>query len=71
MDGFNLSRTVAPECFEDFIELVVPVLQERGAYKRAYRDGTLREKLFGHARLPDTHTAARFRSPASAESAAG
>ncbi|MEX3899148.1 LLM class flavin-dependent oxidoreductase [Paraburkholderia sp. BR10954] len=66
VDGFNLSRTVVPECFDDFIELVVPLLQERGAYKREYRDGTLREKLFGHARLPETHTAARFRSPACA-----
>ncbi|MBC8722162.1 LLM class flavin-dependent oxidoreductase [Paraburkholderia sp. 31.1] len=66
VDGFNLSRTVVPECFDDFIELVVPLLQERGAYKRAYRDGTLREKLFGHARLPESHTAARFRSPACA-----
>jgi hypothetical protein len=71
VDGFNLSRTVAPECFEDFIELVVPLLQERGAYKRAYRDGTLREKLFGHPRLPSTHTAARFRSPAFAGAAMG
>jgi hypothetical protein len=44
----------------------VPILQERGAYKRAYRDGTLRDKLFGHPRLPDSHTAARFRSPACA-----
>jgi FMN-dependent oxidoreductase (nitrilotriacetate monooxygenase family) len=68
VDGFNLSRTVAPECFEDFIELVVPLLQERGAYKRAYRDGTLREKLFGRARLPESHTAAQFRSPACAGS---
>jgi alkanesulfonate monooxygenase SsuD/methylene tetrahydromethanopterin reductase-like flavin-dependent oxidoreductase (luciferase family) len=66
IDGFNLSRTVVPECFDDFIELVVPLLQERGAYKHAYRDGTLREKLFGHARLPESHTAARFRSPACA-----
>src|ERR1700761_6781343 len=71
VDGFNLSRTVVPECFDDFIELVVPLLQERGAYKRAYRDGTLREKLFGHARLPDSHTAARFRSPACAAAPAG
>jgi len=63
VDGFNLSRTVAPECFEDFIELVVPILQERGAYKRAYREGSLREKLFGHARLPASHTAAQFRAP--------
>ncbi|MDE1184283.1 LLM class flavin-dependent oxidoreductase [Paraburkholderia sp.] len=61
VDGFNLSRTVAPECFEDFIAHVVPVLQERGAYKHAYRDGTLRDKLFGHPRLPSTHTAAQYR----------
>jgi FMN-dependent oxidoreductase (nitrilotriacetate monooxygenase family) len=66
VDGFNLSRTVAPECFEDFIELVVPILQERGAYKRAYREGSLREKLFGHARLPASHTAAQFRAPSCA-----
>jgi alkanesulfonate monooxygenase SsuD/methylene tetrahydromethanopterin reductase-like flavin-dependent oxidoreductase (luciferase family) len=63
VDGFNLSRTVMPECVEDFVELVVPVLQERGAYKRSYAPGTLREKLFGagRARLPDRHPAARHR----------
>ena len=47
VDGFNLSRTVTPECLEDFIALVVPRLQERGMYKREYRAGTYREKLFG------------------------
>jgi FMN-dependent oxidoreductase (nitrilotriacetate monooxygenase family) len=47
IDGFILSRTVTPECFEDFIEFVVPALQRRGAYKEAYAPGTLREKLFG------------------------
>ena len=52
VDGFNLSRTVVPECFDDFIEHVVPRLQERGAYKTAYTDGTLREKLFGRGLLP-------------------
>lgn len=62
VDGFNLSRTVAPECFEDFVGLVIPILQERGAYKTAYREGSLREKLFGGARLPARHPAARFRS---------
>jgi hypothetical protein len=61
VDGFNLSRTVVPECFDDVIDLVVPELQERGAYKRAYREGTLREKLSGGARLPASHTAARYR----------
>lgn len=63
VDGFILSRTVTPECFEDFVELVVPELQRRGAYKAAYRPGTLREKLFGTGpRLPRGHPAAAHRT---------
>jgi long-chain alkane monooxygenase len=46
-DGFNLSRTVAPECWREAVEWLVPALQERGAYKREYAPGTYREKLFG------------------------
>lgn len=65
VDGFILSRTVTPECFEDFIALVVPELQRRGAYKEAYAPGTLRHKLLGHDRLPPTHPAAAARWPAS------
>jgi FMN-dependent oxidoreductase (nitrilotriacetate monooxygenase family) len=61
VDGFNLSRTVTPECLEDFIALVVPMLQERGRYKREYGPGTYREKLFGTARLAAPHPAAGFR----------
>ncbi len=62
VDGFNLSRTVIPECVEDFIELVVPELQQRGVMKRSYPAGTLRQKLFeGQARLPGSHPAARHR----------
>lgn len=45
IDGFNLARVLMPASFEDFIRLVVPRLQERGAYKTAYAPGTLREKL--------------------------
>ena len=61
IDGFNLARTVTPECYEDFIDLVIPELQSRGSYKTAYADGTLREKLFGAGRaaLPDVHAGAR------------
>ncbi|WP_233836222.1 LLM class flavin-dependent oxidoreductase [Paraburkholderia sp. ZP32-5] len=66
ISGFNLSRTVVPECFDDVTQLLVPILQERGAYKTAYRDGTYREKLFGHARLPESHTAAQYRNGGSA-----
>ena len=62
IDGFNLSRIVTPESLEDFIDLVVPILQERGVYKRDYRPGTLREKLFGYARLPSRHPAAACRN---------
>jgi FMN-dependent oxidoreductase (nitrilotriacetate monooxygenase family) len=62
VDGFNLSRTVLPECLEDFINLVVPVLQERGVYKRDYAPGTYRQKLFGAGdRLPQGHPAAAER----------
>lgn len=62
VDGFNLSRTVMPECLEAFIELVVPILQERGAYKTAYAPGTYREKLFAAGRLlAAPHPAAQHR----------
>ena len=62
VDGFNLSRTVMPECLDTFIALVVPVLQERGVYKTGYAPGTYRQKLFGAGdRLPDGHPAAEVR----------
>jgi len=63
VDGFNLAYAVTPETFEDFVELVVPELQRRGAFKHEYRRGTLREKLFGpgRARLPVSHPAAQYR----------
>ncbi len=64
IDGFNLAYAVTPESFEDFVALVVPELQRRGVYKRDYRAGTLREKLFGtgRARLRPPHPAARYRA---------
>ena len=64
IDGFNLSRIVTPEGLEDFVDLVVPILQERGVYKRDSRPGTLREKLFaGSPLLPPSHPAAAHRRP--------
>lgn len=45
IDGFNLARVLMPDSIKDFVRLVVPRLQERGAYKTAYNEGTLREKL--------------------------
>jgi long-chain alkane monooxygenase len=63
VDGFNLAYAVTPESFEDFVELVVPELQRRGAFKRDYAAGTLRGKLFGagHARLAPPHPAVAHR----------
>jgi FMN-dependent oxidoreductase (nitrilotriacetate monooxygenase family) len=63
VDGFNLARTVTPESLEDFVTMVVPILQERGVYKTEYTEGTLREKLFGtgRPRLPSSHIGASHR----------
>lgn len=62
IDGFNLTRTVTPESYEDFIAYVVPELQDRGIYKTAYGEGSLRNRLFGEGnRLPLRHTGAGFR----------
>jgi alkanesulfonate monooxygenase SsuD/methylene tetrahydromethanopterin reductase-like flavin-dependent oxidoreductase (luciferase family) len=62
VDGFNLTRTVVPESFEDFIASVVPGLQQRGLHKTAYTEGSLRHKLFGQPdRLPARHAAAACR----------
>jgi hypothetical protein len=35
IDGFNLSGIVTPESLEDFVDLVVPILPERDAYKHS------------------------------------
>jgi len=69
VDGLNLSFAVSPEGFEDVVNLLVPELTRRGGYKKAYRSGTLREKLFGagRARLAPPHPAAAQRSAAAAK----
>ncbi|MCK1978385.1 hypothetical protein LNK15_15225, partial [Jeotgalicoccus huakuii] len=67
IDGFNLSRIVAPESFSDFIDIVIPELQDRGLYKTAYAEGSLRAKLFGAGdRLPERHPARACRPGPSA-----
>lgn len=63
IDGFNLERYLLPGTHLDFVNLVVPVLQERGIFRKEYEESTLRERLFGkgHARLPVTHPGASYR----------
>jgi alkanesulfonate monooxygenase SsuD/methylene tetrahydromethanopterin reductase-like flavin-dependent oxidoreductase (luciferase family) len=68
VDGFNLAYAVTPETFVDVVELLVPELQKRGAFKTEYAPGTLREKLFGQGpRLPASHPAAGYRDLAALE----
>lgn len=67
IDGFNLTRTVAPESHHDFIRLVIPELQQRGRYKTEYEPGSLRHKLFNQGdRLSNSHPVQQFRCPSSA-----
>jgi FMN-dependent oxidoreductase (nitrilotriacetate monooxygenase family) len=43
-DGFIIS-SVVPRGLEDFVELVVPILQRRGLFREEYAHDTLRENL--------------------------
>lgn len=58
IDGFNISPYLIPDGLDDIVDLLVPELQERGAYRTAYTGTTLREHLGLRA----------ARRPASAES---
>ena len=44
-DGFNILPLTFPEGLNDFVELVIPELQRRGLFRRAYEGRTLRENL--------------------------
>lgn len=51
-----------PGSYEEFVDHVVPVFQQRGLMQTEYAEGTLRRKLFGCGdRLPERHHAARYR----------
>ena len=66
VDGFNLTRTVAPESHQDFIRWVIPELQEHGRYKTAYETGSLRHKLFAQGdRLAADHPVQQYRCQSS------
>jgi FMN-dependent oxidoreductase (nitrilotriacetate monooxygenase family) len=59
--GFNLACAVRPGTMEDFVRYCVPELQDRGMMQTEYKPGTMREKLFGHARLQAPHPATLYR----------
>ncbi|MBO3746431.1 LLM class flavin-dependent oxidoreductase [Streptosporangiaceae bacterium NEAU-GS5] len=50
-DGFNIMPPTLPAGLEDFVDHVVPVLQERGLFRHEYEGRTLREN-YGLERVP-------------------
>ena len=50
-DGFNVMFHTVPQGLEEFTQLVVPELQRRGIFRRAYEGTTLRDH-FGLPRAP-------------------
>jgi FMN-dependent oxidoreductase (nitrilotriacetate monooxygenase family) len=44
-DGFNVMPPFFPGAFDDFVDLVVPILQERGLVRADYTGTTLRDHL--------------------------
>ncbi|MDO3677209.1 LLM class flavin-dependent oxidoreductase [Paenibacillus ehimensis] len=56
-DGFIIHSSV-PGGLDDFVELVVPILQERGIYREEYESDTLRGNL-GLAKPENRYTLAR------------
>ena len=62
VDGFNLAFTIMPGSFADIVDQLVPELRKRDRYKSAYREGTLRDKLFNDGpRLRGPHPGSRLR----------
>jgi FMN-dependent oxidoreductase (nitrilotriacetate monooxygenase family) len=44
-DGFNIMAPVLPGGLDDFVDQVVPILQQRGLFREDYTGSTLREHL--------------------------
>ncbi len=44
-DGFNVMPPFFPAGLTDFVDLVVPILQDRGLFRREYAGATLRGHL--------------------------
>ncbi|MDE2844167.1 MAG: LLM class flavin-dependent oxidoreductase [Chloroflexota bacterium] len=60
-DGFMVNNSVLPAGFNDFLEMVVPILKERGIFRTEYEADT----LHGNLGLPipaNRHTEARARA---------
>ena len=51
-DGFNITPWLVPTGLDDVVDLLVPALQERGAYRTEYTSTSLREHLGLRAPVP-------------------
>jgi hypothetical protein len=62
VDGFNVVPVTTLGWWTEFVDHVVPVLQQRGLMQTEYAPGSLRNKLSGRgAHLPDHHPARQLR----------
>ena len=44
-DGFTVMPAYIPGALDDFCEMVIPILQERGLFRKEYTGSTLRDHL--------------------------
>ena len=75
IDGINVINATLPGSYGEFIEHIIPELRRRGMARSAdelqnSKGQTLRGRLTGEDRLPETHPAAQFRGAFSQYSAA-
>jgi alkanesulfonate monooxygenase SsuD/methylene tetrahydromethanopterin reductase-like flavin-dependent oxidoreductase (luciferase family) len=54
-DGFNVMPPLYPAGLDDFLDHVVPILQQRGLFRTEYSGSTLRDH-FGLKRPENVHT---------------
>lgn len=61
VDGINVVNATIPGSYVEFVEHVIPVLQDRGLAQREYAPGSTRAKLFGTDLINERHPAAQYR----------
>ena len=55
VDGFNIKEVTRPGTLREFVDMVVPILRERGLVRESYEGDTLRENLLGRRGLAEDH----------------
>lgn len=60
VDGFNLKEIHRPNTLRDFVDLVVPVLRDRGLVRESYEGETFRDRLTGNKHLSSDHPGVNY-----------